>query len=491
MIKVDFHAHPTLQPYSEYQRLNQGGSIEKSSIWYYNPPNRFKKFLNRIAGITSSSQSNFVSVAKGNVNVIGVALYPPEISFFTKKLPNIFDNGLERILKRYSIDRIHEIESGTYSYFKELTAQYRYMVENHLQPENQSGFTSTIAKSFKDIETVLAKGPGHIASFFCIEGAHSLNAGYPDFWEGELSTRQKEKILKKVDEIKHWEYPVLYLTFCHHFYNQLCGHCKSLPDAYSKHFDQSFGIDFPFTEFGEVVLKQLLDNTDGKRILIDIKHMSIAGRQIYLEFVEDMREKMGDNIPIIYSHGAVNGRRNFSVLPEDSSNATLNPEDLGLFDNEIIAIVKSDGIMGLNMDQKVLSNAANLSVTYRKAFGKPLWRRKYYWAGLLWNNLKHIAEILNAEGLSAWDHVTIGTDFDGAINTIHHFNHEKEMPSFYKYLEIHVEKYMMSPDCKLMVKNQLPPGEIIERLKYKNAMRFLKENLHPSTSRKYKVEVAT
>lgn len=491
MINVDFHAHSTLQPFSESIRLNKERDPLKSSIWYYNPPSLFKKWMSKITGISSSSQSNFTSAAKGKVTVIGVALYPPEISFFQQKLPNVFDNGLEQILKRYGEDRIHEIESGTYSYFKELKEQYQFMLSFHNQKSPNEEYTSKIAKTYNDIEEVLNDDSSTIIAFFSIEGAHTLNCGYPDFWESDLSERQQEKILQKVEMIKNWEYPIVYLTFCHHFYNQLCGHCKSLPENYAKYLDQSYGLDFPFTDFGEKVLRKLLDNTNGKRILIDIKHMSIAGRQIYFELVEDLREKQKDQIPVIYSHGGVNGRKDYGVLPEESSNLKLNTSDVCLFDSEIIAIAKSRGIIGLNMDQRMMSSSAHLKQTYKRALGRPKRKRKHLWAGIIWNNIRHIAETLNKEGLIPWDYICLGSDFDGAVNPIHFFAHEKEIPSFYKYLKIHIEEYLQSTECRLLLKHQISADEIIEKLMYKNALHFLMQNLHQSSATKNIVVSAT
>jgi hypothetical protein len=62
-----------------------------------------------------------------------------------------------------------------------------------------------------------------------------------------------------------------FVTFSHHFYNELCGHARSLRSIIGKITDQEDRINSDFTPLGLEVLDILLDKSDGRRILIDIK----------------------------------------------------------------------------------------------------------------------------------------------------------------------------------------------------------------------------
>lgn len=481
MIKADLHAHSTLQPYGQtFREKPTRKSKRKTSIWYYNPPKGIKKWLEKILGISAYSQANFTSAGKGNVGIIGVSLYPPEISFFKNRLPRIFGNGLENIVTRYSQDRIHEIESGTYDYFEDLQQQYKFMLDANHSSSANGKYTCELVKNSADLKKGMRVDHSMdvVLAFINIEGAHALGCGYPDFVEHDLTERQKNRILSNILTIKKWEYPVVYITLCHHFYNQLCGHCKSLPDSIAKLTDQSYGMDFPISSFGYTVIEKLLSTENGPRILIDIKHMSIASRQLYLEYVEDLREKSSTYIPIVYSHGGPNGRKTYGTHPEDSQDKKLNPEDLGLFDLEIEAIAASDGIIGLNMDQRVMASKSHLKHVISRAFLLSKRKRKYLWAGIIWNNIKYIAEKLNAAGYAPWDYMALGTDFDGAINPVNYFVQERDLRGFSYYLKMHIDNYLQGTECHLFLKHQISSEEILEKLMYKNAVRFLKENLN-------------
>lgn len=479
MKKADLHAHSTLQPYGQtFRERKTKKSQRQTSIWYYYPPKGWTKWLERIFGISSFSQANFTSSVKGDVRIMGVSLYSPEISFFQNKLPRFFGNGLENIITRYSKDRIYEIESGVYDYFADLEEQYKFLVDamNENPPKGIKGFS--FIQSVKDVEDNESTTSGSdLKVFLNVEGGHCLGCGYPNFFQNPLTERQKEKILKNIETLKKWEYPVLYFTLAHHFYNQLTGHCKSLPESVDKICDQSYGMDFPITDFGFTVIDRLLNNIGERRILIDIKHMSTSARQHYIEYLEELKEQKNQYIPIIYSHGGANGRATYGTYPDDSSDKRLNPDDLGLFDVEILAIADSNGLMGLNMDQRVMASKDYMSKLIKRTLVTFPGKRKYLWAGVIWNNIRYIAELLDANEYCPWDYISLGTDFDGAINPVNYFVQEKDMEEFSKWLKVHAEEFLLSPECKLRLKNQISANEIIDRIFYKNAQRFIRENL--------------
>ncbi len=480
MLKADLHAHSILQPYGELYREKKSKKTELlTNIWYYNKPTLLKRWVARLLRRHTFSQSNFTSAVKGDVHIMGTTLYAPEISFFQHKLPHFLGNGLESIIARYGNDRIYDIESGRYDYFEDVQRQYQFLKDAR-QNKSNSGQAFEIVRSFWDIEKNISKSKFDVMAFLTIEGAHNLGCGYPDFFQNPITERQKERVMNNINTIKEWEHPVLFITLAHHFYNQVCGHCKSLPDSVEKICDQSYGMDFPISDFGFKVIDRLLNNEGERRILIDIKHMSIASRQHYIEYMEELKEQKNEYIPIIYSHGGPNGRATYGTYPEDSKDKRLNSSDLGLFDVEILAIADSEGIIGLNLDQVVMSSKENLSKVIQETTFASSRRKKYAWAGVIWNNIRYMAELLDKNGYAPWDFFCLGTDFDGAINPIHYFMHEKDMDELEKYLKIHIEQYLNSTECRMQLKNQLSATEILERIMMKNVLRFLDHNLRHS-----------
>ena len=51
----------------------------------------------------------------------------------------------------------------------------------------------------------------------------------------------------------------------------------------------------------------------------------------------------------------------------------------------------------------------------------------FSWAKLVWNQVRHIAEVLNMKGKYAWGIQALGTDFDGLIDPINGYWTAKEI----------------------------------------------------------------
>ena len=128
------------------------------------------------------------------------------------------------------------------------------------------------------------------------------------------------------------------------------------------------------------VLDILLDENNGRRILIDVKHMSAIGRK---QFYELRKIKYNNQIPVIISHGVCNGLpalgATVSNYPE-LGNCFISPIEnvrggdgefkdynlINFFDDEILEMVKSEGIIGIQLDA-----AATRRSTSRAAASPP------------------------------------------------------------------------------------------------------------------------
>jgi microsomal dipeptidase-like Zn-dependent dipeptidase len=297
-----------------------------------------------------------------------------------------------------------------------------------------------------------------------IEGLHVLNTG--------LKQPSNEiEVLANLEKIKDWEFRPFFVTIAHHFWNQLCGHSESLTGIILKFADQSEGLGTGFTILGRKVLERMLDNTNEKRIIPDIKHMSVQARKDYYQMLDSGKAIFRD-IPVIASHAACNGLKSFDdpivALPATANK--LNPATINLFDEELIRIAKSKGIIGLQLDERRIVNKKTLKKTRHS-----LKRNKimHYRSELLWNQVQHIAEVLDTEGLFAWDCMVIGSDFDGIIDSLNGFWTAEELPYLADFLERHAYNYMLSHKLKNS-ENILKVDEIIARIMSLNGRNFLK-----------------
>jgi microsomal dipeptidase-like Zn-dependent dipeptidase len=245
---------------------------------------------------------------------------------------------------------------------------------------------------------------------FAIEGGHVFSKR-PD---GEVDTIQN--ILKKIDYIKNnWEYPVLFLSLTHLYSNGLCGHARGLPDNVCWFSNQQIDMNEGLTDIGLVMIRKLLsiDGSKGRRILVDVKHMSPKARKdYYYKVVIPYNNKNPQSkIPIIFSHGAYSGVETLDELIQFSRNevtrksATRNgflATGLNFCSEEIEIIANSGGIIGLIMNERILASAKVLKGVKSKKDQKS-------WAYLLFDHIERIVRTIQAkEGSSkekqkAWD----------------------------------------------------------------------------------------
>ena len=263
------------------------------------------------------------------------------------------------------------------------------------------------------------------------------------------------------------------MTLAHHFYNEICGHARSISIGSIKD-NQNRGLNTDVTELGFKVIEKLLNNTNKKRILIDVKHMSTPARKTYYKLLENTYADQ--NIPIIVSHGAVNGKR--SIEEWDISDSALSKKfsqiDINFYDTEILRIAKSKGIFGLQLDERRI--ASKKAVRSSRIYFPNKKRRLENKSELLWNQIQHCAEILNKNNLFCWETVAIGSDFDGIVNPIKGLWTSENVKDIEPYLVKRAQDYLNKHTQKLISINQISAQEIIDRLLFLNAETFLKTN---------------
>ena len=302
-----------------------------------------------------------------------------------------------------------------------------------------------------------------IAVVLTIEGAHVFNSGLSEY--GRPSS--EAEIMNNIREVKQWEFPPLFITFAHNFNNDLCGHAHSL-EPIKKFVDQSTALNTGFTELGKKVLRELLSHENGRPIFIDIKHMSFTSR---VEYFNILSKEYMDNIPpTIVSHGAVNGL-SINHLLENNPSSGFYESDINFFDEEIVNIGKSGGLFAIQFDTRRIAIKKLVKKHLGSLFGN---RDVAIAADLIWNQLRHIAEVLDERNIFAWGTACIGSDYDGTIDPLPGVWTAEYFPLLYEGICKKADQYLNNPNSLNLPENKsITPEELTDRFFLKNSVQFI------------------
>ncbi|MGB0789492.1 MAG: peptidase M19, partial [Marinirhabdus sp.] len=289
-------------------KQNEPDPKRKNSIWRYTPPNFLEKLVNRLVTLTKFTQTDMTALAKAGSKVVIVSLYPFEKHFLSKRVMGWkgLTDLLVNLASSISQSRIDYVISHS-DYFTDLLDEKHYYEQLNNVPHQIDGVTYTyrLVKNYSEIEANIASGTENqktINIVLTIEGGHAFNTGL----DMDQNTGTEAEVIANVEKVKQWEHPPVFITFAHHFYNELCGHARSISIGALRD-NQNRGLDTGITPLGEKVIRLLLDKTKGSRIPIDIKHMSKLSRGAYYKLLDT--DFASEKIPVIASHGAVNGQR--------------------------------------------------------------------------------------------------------------------------------------------------------------------------------------
>jgi microsomal dipeptidase-like Zn-dependent dipeptidase len=464
------------------------------------------------------SQGDFAKLGRGRVKLVIVALYPIEQGFITVKPLNLGVGNISSLLAGLVFNmpgpRAEDIQHYDHDYFEDLLKEIEFLAAtgdpvvywNRKGSANAPVFRYRIVKDFIDLKGYLdldenldppIDDGGNIAVVLCIEGAHSLGIGQrntlfkdEDLLAGKLSVNISR--LKRLGPPgKEGDWCPLYITLSHHFWNQLGGHCVSLPGLIRKVLDQDQGLYKGITPLGQMVVEKLLSTEGGqRRILIDINHMSPRMRRWYYRYLASR----GENIPVIASHSGVNGRKLLAeakIKGKPGSHHDLadklylestyfNPWDLLLSDEEIMIIHRSGGIIGLNLDQRIIMGKEKLDRIKLRVKSLPKKEQPDIWVNPMIDQMLHIASVvLDATGDPSviWDNIAIGSDYSGMITPVNAFRDATNFPdldqALFKGLQMRA-----ATEAVLSGRNDDELRRITDLILWKNNLRFLERHFN-------------
>lgn len=459
---ADIHCHPNLKTFGHSFDTKPN---PRHDMWHPIPPSFFTKKIHRFTGITKFSQANFSSMAKAGARIISLSLYPFEKGFFINPKVNpavaafLADWGIE-----IGYRRVRYLQQHT-DYFTDLLHEYDFVLNSRRQ-HLIDGTTHNwqLAANWQEVETILAR-ENTIAVIISIEGSHVFNCGLAEFGVEP----DENEILSNIKKVKQWPYAPLFAGLAHNFNNDLCGHAASL-QRLGKLVDQSKNLNEGLFELGEKVIHALLDNGNGRSIYIDIKHMSLKARLQYLQLLK--KDYPNRKIPLIASHGSATGRSLHGNHINAGCYDIFNTTDINFYDEEIIAIAGSGGLLALQMDILIHADLKKLKTNLPVTPGETTLQRS---AKIIWNQLQHIAVLLDSNGSFAWGSTAIGSDFDGSINPFPGILTVESFEPLAKELVQLAGNFLSQQKLSLPQNKQLSAEEIIYLFMYGNTERFMKE----------------
>lgn len=451
----DFHCHPGLKPlFSDpATKLTPWDFIDAKLSISRDINLRINKLFNEVL----NSQSNLTQLVEADVRLIGLILHAPE-----QKIGQVLSE--KKIINRGKVNLIDKkqlayLTTGVHSY--EIIKEELSWLKKAVAP--RPGFKLKVlnkADEFNENES------NTIFGALIIEGLHC-------FFDNPNDPDTKEIYLKNFHEFTD-ENTVVAINVCHMQQNPFCNHAHGIQFFNPSYF---YPTRKGITTWG----LEMIDLMTSKKILVDIKHMSLKARwELYTHLKDPANDKFIQ--PIICTHAGTTGlsiRDRVKYLlhkPNDKglvyevtylkpaskhfSKTYHNCSSINLYDEDIENIFLSGGIIGLSFDQRILGFAdenvlLNVTVPHDLEYishqeaeffmgpnpvALPVWPDDTnVWAAedfedldpslyiethrrFLVNNIIHILWVANKHTEidinKAVKQICIGTDFDGLINAI-------------------------------------------------------------------------
>lgn len=468
---IDIHCHPNLKAF------NSGHPNPTKNLWeriYHKiDRNGFAKQIDKLSKkVLKASQSNLDELVAGDVRVINISLYPIEKGFLhLRNVPKFLIGGnridiMQEVVTGYDIKKLAYLRK-TYNYYDDLLEEYEY-IKNSQGKSPDGKHTFVIANNYKELKAALQK-KNTIVAIMSIEGAHVFGTGSPDV---EKLNEEDHKLLlsKHIQKVKNWEHPPFTINLAHHFWNQLSGHSTSFKPPINTLINQNKGKDKGITPLGWHVIRELLSKKNGKRILIDTKHMSVAARKEYYAFIQNYNfVNPEDRIPVVCSHTAVNGFQTLdsSIKQNDVAAKAKNHRfyrwSINTSNEEIQLIHESQGLIGLMLDK---GNLGGVNTVQKITAIQDVIKQKEEFCKLFWDNAFQIVKAVGDK--SGWDIIALGSDFDGSITHLDPYETSSKLPEF----KTDLIEFLEMNDYQKELWYKYKPERLVHKILQENAMNF-------------------
>jgi microsomal dipeptidase-like Zn-dependent dipeptidase len=512
----DFHIHPVLKS----QFTEKTATTEKFSPWE-KVRRQDIPFMMRWCSefeYILESQASLSQLIVNECNLICAVLYISEIAMIDNSLiRDAARTKLKRYLQEARINKI--INSNPYQLLlnddlKTLTDAAQFGVTDR----KVKLITKKTDYNEADTDTI------HVV--FTLEGLHTLCNG--------LRNYNKNTIIANLDDLRS-RHTLISVNPTHIEQSPICNHAFAMPFLSAEIFKptgnriHNDGID---------IIRHCYQNN----ILIDIKHMSLAAR-LHLYQLRQFNGFGPVNPPLVCTHAGFTGisvndipdyiidykrppgkkytRLYYGkpvVYQSTMAPASFNPCSINLYNEDILEIINSGGMIGLSVDKRILGyqnyepnspdnfpmeeeyvshgeedlflpTAPGAEVGNAVADGKCVTWQEVKDGGIVQPNagfqhlrhfMAHVLHLIVVAGPRALKQVCIGSDFDGLINPIWCCETTDDIFHFKQDFKDHFENFAEDSDVSL------PAGfditNFCEDLFFRNGRDFIMkrlEALHP------------
>jgi microsomal dipeptidase-like Zn-dependent dipeptidase len=435
---VDLHVHVSLKT------MLGKDSAKKPTCW---TDLNVSDPIDKLSKGTFDSQSSLSQLARGKCSLAVAVIYPLETKLADADILQV----LARLIDgKFCNKRLRDVKTGHWTSFQYANDELKHI----LLTSNQ--MVDGVAKKIKVLEQWSDYNPGDehtVHTIFTIEGGHTITYG----------RNEKEDISKMLANLKHFRSacPLFYYTMAHMQQMNFANHAYGIKGAGKFYFvPRGAGL----TDFGKKLIDSCYTDFKARKVLIDVKHMSLRSR---LDFYEYRASKGYGMIPVMASHVGVTGiskddhsyirklvqplfRKYYKLVyeqvPGKIDGTFFNPSTINLFDEDIIEILNSKGLIGISFDLRIIGGVQKKPKEYMSSSEKYMFKSKAGSTmvvsndaadlededddgdildsggvmapgtkGVLFfaNQILHILQIGKKIGIDATNHLAIGTDFDG------------------------------------------------------------------------------
>lgn len=510
----DLHVHPTLKClFSDPpSKLSPWDKIDIRKI----PP--LVRWCSDFQYILQS-QSNLSQLVNNEYSIVCIALYVPERAILENDLIlGEADGSLKAYLNK---NKIRQMISSVKQPYRDLIYED---IDTILNSDKFGVKDRKVLLLKKGLDVVMDDGK-NVYAVFSVEGCHNLSS--------ELRKFDIVEILHNLDDLAT-RFPIVSLHLTHLEQSQICNH--------------AFGILFLDNEFfrptgigistGGI---QIVKHCYQREILIDLKHMSIHAR-LQLYALRGTAEFKNIHQPLLCTHAGFTGI-SIKDIPDYIGNYTksgkgyiqlsvgkpvkygggirpsFNASSINLYDEDIIEILRSGGMIGLSLDKRILGfHEIEPNDTFREEYPVEtefisekeraiffssteagnafLDDRCITWSELkeggkvnpmiadyhLHHFLQHIVHLIvvaennGYDVMSALQQICIASDFDGIINPLWCCDTTDEIVYFKQAFDNSLEAFIS--DSNVILPASFDLHAFSDALFYSNGKNFIISRLH-------------
>ncbi len=476
--------------------------------------------INKLFNGIFNSQSNLQQMQEASVNLAGVVIYSIE-NLIAKGLleRNIASSGKINLMNP---DKLKELAEGKNIY--EWTKKTMDALINNPKPPAGIGNASARFKFISSMQDFDEADADTVHGILILEGLHTL-------CNDPMSPTAEDDFNMNYEDFKQrYNIRIFAVNIPHMQPFQAANHAFGMQFIRPELF---YPTDSGFTAWGKRLIKKLYEDN----VLIDFKHMSLFTRK---QLIAEKNNQGFSDFPLICTHAGLTGihsdkRYKYLITrPKESSgewrlrhlktkgkvpDSCFNLSSINLYDEEIVDIINSNGLIGISLDQRILGFPVE-SVTYilndtpydqefisgaekeyflrgydantvdaikaaddcvlsgdeAQVHGENSFEFHYYY---FLNQVFHILAVAKAANISlsrAIKSICLGSDFDGLINALDCCKNVGQLQEFKDHLR-HIITRRPTFWRELDIQsNEVDADELLDGIFFTNAKDFLKKH---------------